>query len=128
MDPMTVTFTPTLCNRNNLFKTKNTRFNSEEIQLYGAESLHGKTINVLIITEHSIAYERYIRLPSNKDKKTTRKSQYNDTKSSIFQSRALSYQWYTTLGYSRCKYEINTKSFILMHQQMYNKPGLSETR
>ncbi len=74
MDPMTVTFTPTLCNKNSWFKTKNTQFNSEEIQLYNAESLHGKTINVLIITEHSIAYEICIRLPSNKDKQTTHKS------------------------------------------------------
>ena len=40
MDPMTVTFTPMLCNKNSQFKTKNTRFNSEEIQLHGAESLH----------------------------------------------------------------------------------------
>ena len=42
-----------------------------------------KTINALIVTEHSIAYERYIRLPSNKDKQTTQKSSYNDTKASV---------------------------------------------
>ena len=40
MDPMTVTFTLMLCNKNNWFETKKTRFNSEEIQLQGAESLH----------------------------------------------------------------------------------------
>ena len=118
MDPMTVTFIPTLSHRNSWLKTQ---FKSEEIQLYSAESLHGKIINILTITEHSISYERCIRLLSNRDKQTTHKSQYNDTKASVLRSWALSCQWYTALDYSRRRDEINTKSFILMHQQMYNK-------
>ena len=72
--------------------------------------------------------KKHVRLPSNKDKQTTQKSSYNDTKASVLRSRALSFQWYTALDYPRSKDEINTKSFILTHRQTYSKPGLSETR
>ena len=103
----------------------------KKIQSYNAESLHEfpeGTINELIITEHGIAHEKHIRLPGNKDRQTTQKSSYNDTKASVLRSRALSFQWYTALDYSRCKDEINTKSFILTHQEMYSKPSVSESR
>ena len=122
---MTVTFIPALCYRNGWIKIQ---FNPVQIQLYSAESLHGEIIHSLVITEHSVSYKEFIRLLSNKHKQTTHKSPYNDTKASVLQSRALSFQWYTTLDYSRRRDEINTKSFVLMHQQMYNKTSLSESR
>ena len=77
-----------------------------------------ETINELIVTEHGIAYEKHVRLPNYKDKQTTQKPNYNDTKASVLRSRALSFQRYTALDYSRRRDEMNTKSFILMHQHV----------
>ena len=87
-----------------------------------------ETINELIVTEHGIEYEKRVRLPNCKDKQTTQKPNYNDTKASVLRSQALSFQWHTALDYSRRRDEINTRSFVLIHQQMYSKKSLSESR
>ena len=91
-------------------------------------NLSKETINELIVTEHGIAYEKHVRLPNCKDKQTTQKPNYNDTKASVLQSRALSFQWYNALDYSRRRDELNTKYFVLMHQQIYRKKSISESR
>ena len=119
-----------LWNRNSWFRLI-TCNHSEKIHSYNTESLHEfpeETMNELIVAEHGIAHEEHVRLPSNKDKQTTEKSSYNDIKASFLRSRALSFQWYTALDYSRRKDEINTKSFILTHQKTYSKPSLCESQ
>ena len=113
-----------LCNRNMQSTLK--RF-THTIQSHYINLLK-ETINELIVTELGIAYEKRVRLPNCKDKQTTQKPNYNDTKASVLRSRALSFQRYTALDYSRRRDEINTKSFVLKHQQMYSKMSLSESR
>ena len=74
-------------------------------------NLSKETINELVVTEHGTAYEKHVRLPNYKDKQSTQKPNYNDTKASVLRSRALSFQGYTALEYSRRRDEIKHQVF-----------------